>query len=470
MVQSMSYTNTNKQGVAMIETMKAMLGKVEADYADLRYETKRVQRVVLSKKEVRSYGSNSGDGYVLRVLRQGGFATVCFTKPEQAEEAIRKAVENADILSAHQLKKKQLAPAPVIRESVKATLREDPRHIPLEEKLALVKHYSELLFAQPDIANVELEYYDVHRDKFFINSEGSEINEELVTTKLGGSIISQAGDLTQTVRMAFGGSDGFQKVRDREDEALQRAKIASDLLKAEPVKAGTYNMVLNPGIAGVFTHEAFGHFSEADIVRDLPAMRAKMQLGTKIGTDILNITDNATLANQLGYYKYDDEGVAVREVKLMTAGVLTGRLHDRFTAAEMGEPISGHAIAEDFRYAPIVRMGNIFIEPGAASLEELLAALGDGLYICDAMGGQTSGENFTFGANHGYIVKGGKLAGMIRDINIVGNLYHTLNSVKLIGSDFVLNESGGCGKGQTNIRSCLGGPSVLFENLTVGGK
>lgn len=59
---------------------------------------------------------------------------------------------------------------------------------------------------------------------------------------------------------------------------------------------------------------------------------------------------------------------------------------------------------------------------------------------------------------------------MIRDINIVGNLYHTLNSVKLIGSDFVLNESGGCGKGQTNIRSCLGGPSVLFENLTVGGK
>jgi TldD protein len=454
----------------MIEKMKELLGKIRADYADLRYETKQVNRVVMSKKEIRTYGSNTGDGYVLRVLDKGGFATVCFTKPEQAEQAIAKALENAAVLAAHQSEAKKIAPAPVVNDTVKAPLVEDPRQISLSEKLELVKHYSDLLFAQPRIANVELEYYDVFRNKFYVNSEGTAINEELVTTKLGGSIISQEGDLTQTVRMAFGGSNGFQKLRNREEEALQRARIAAELLNAEPVKAGTYNMVLNPGIAGVFTHEAFGHFSEADIVRDLPAMRAKMQIGTKVGTDILNITDDATMAEQVGYYRYDDEGVAVRRVNLMTNGVLTGRLHDRFTAAEMGEPISGHAIAEDFRYGPIVRMGNIFIQPGTASLDELLEAMGDGLYICDAMGGQTSGENFTFGANYGYIVKSGKLAGMIRDINIVGNLYHTLQSVAMIGSDFVLNESGGCGKGQTNIRSCLGGPSVLFNNLTVGGK
>jgi TldD protein len=454
----------------MLNKLKEMLARTGADYADLRYETKQVNRIVMSKKEVRSYGSNMGDGFVLRVLNKGGFATVSFTKPEQAEVAIRKALENAAVLAENQAEPKKIAPVPSVQETVKAPLIQDPREISLSEKLELVKSYSNLLFAQPKIANVELEYYDVFRNKFYVNTEGTEINEELVTTKLGGSVISQEGNLTQTVRMSFGGSNGYQKLLGRETEALQRAKIAADLLQAEPVTAGTYNMVLNPSIAGVFTHEAFGHFSEADIIRDLVALREKMTIGTKLGTDIVNITDNATMANQLGFYKYDDEGVAVRKVKLMTNGVLSGRLHDRFTAAEMGEPVSGHAIAEDFRYAPIVRMGSIFIEPGNNSLEELLAALGDGLYICDAMGGQTSGENFTFGANYGYIVKGGKLAGMIRDINIVGNLYHTLASIARIGNDFVLVESGGCGKGQTNIRSCLGGPSVLFENLTVGGK
>lgn len=454
----------------MIDKLLSVLGRIPADYADLRYETKQVSRVAMSKKEVRHYGSNLGDGYVLRVLKNGGFATVCFTKPEQTEEAIRKALENASVLAAHQSEPKRLAPVPAVRDTVRAPLQEDPRKIPLDEKLELVRHYSELLFAQPKIANVELEYYDVYRDKYYVNSEGTAINEELVTTKLGAGIVSQSGSLTQTVRMAFGGSDGFQRLRGRESEAIQRARIAAELLDAEPVVAGTYDMVLNPSIAGVFTHEAFGHFSEADIVRDLPALRDKMKIGTKLGTDILSITDDATMASQLGFYKYDDEGVAVRKVNLMTKGVLTGRLHDRFTAAEMGEPVSGHAIAEDFLYGPIVRMGNIFIEPGTRSVEELLAALGDGLYICDAMGGQTSGENFTFGANYGYLVKNGKPAQMIRDINIVGNLYRTLGSVALIGSDFVLNESGGCGKGQTNIRSCLGGPSVLFKQLTVGGR
>ena len=373
----------------MIEKLKQMAGNIAADYFDIRYETKRVEQVTMSKKEIRSCGSNLGDGYVLRVLKNGGLATVSFTKPEQAELAIKRALENAEVLAANSHTPKKAAVAPIVKASIQAKLVEDPRKISLAEKIALVRHYSDLLFAQPKIANVDIQYYDVYRNKYFLNSEGSEINEELVTTKLGAGVVSQEGSLTQTVRMAFGGSNGFHKVRDREAEAIERAKIAADLLKAEPVKAGTYRMILNPGIAGVFTHEAFGHFSEADIVRDLPALRDKMKIGTKLGTDILNIIDDATMADQLGYYQYDDEGVAVRRVNLMTNGVLTGRLHDRFTAYEMDEPISGHATAEDFRYAPIVRMGNIFIQPGPHSFEELLASLDDGLYICDAMGGQT---------------------------------------------------------------------------------
>jgi len=454
----------------MIDKLNKLIEPLDVDYCDIRYETRRVDRVVMNKGEVRSIGSNTGDGYVLRVLKDGALATVCFTKPEQAELAIRRSLENAKVLAANMAEPKRMAPAPRVVDTVKARLIEDPRAIDLAEKLAITRHYSDLVMAQPAIANAELEYYDVYRDKYYVNSEGTQINEELVTTKLGGSIIAQEGPLTQTVRMAFGGSNGFQKLRNREAEALEKCKIAQELLSAEPVQAGSYRMVLNPGMAGVFTHEAFGHLSEADIVRDLPALREKMKIGTQLGSDILNIIDDATMDGQLGYYKYDDEGVAVRRVNLMSAGVLTGRLHDRFTAGEMDEPLSGHAIAEDFQYAPIVRMGNIFIKPDRYSLEELLAAMDEGLYIGDPMGGQTSGENFTFGANYGYKVKGGKIVGMIRDINIVGNLYQTLANVLMIGSDFVLKESGGCGKGQTNIRSCYGGPHVYFKMLTVGGK
>jgi len=65
----------------------------------------------------------------------------------------------------------------------------------------------------------------------------------------------------------------------------------------------------------------------------------------------LNIVDDATMPNQVGFYKYDDEGVPVTRVNILTNGVLTARLHNRFTSAEFSEPLNGHNIAEDFRYA-----------------------------------------------------------------------------------------------------------------------
>lgn len=131
--------------------------------------------------------------------------------------------------------------------------------------------------------------------------------------------------------------------------------------------------------------------------------------------------------------------------------------------------MSGHSIAEDYRFAPIIRMGNIFIQPGTNSFEELSEELDDGLYILDAKGGQTSGENFTFGAQYAYRVKNGRLGEMIRDINISGNLYRTMQNITAIGNDLALSETGGCGKGQLNIRSCHGGPHILIRNVVIGG-
>ena len=58
---------------------------------------------------------------------------------------------------------------------------------------------------------------------------------------------------------------------------------------------------------------------------------------------------------------------------------------------------------------------------------------------------------------------------MVRDLNISGNLYQTLADIRMIGDDFTLSKVGGCGKGQTNIRSCYGGPHILVNNLVVGG-
>lgn len=456
----------------MFEKLRAILSKVDADYADIRYETKKDTVVSFSGKELTEIGSNSTDGFVLRALKNGGMASAVFTRESDAENAARRVVENARLIGQNSDEPVRLAKTEAVKDSFVPPLKEDPREIPIQDKLELVRKYNNIPLAHEKIATTFTIYQETIREKHFVSSEGSEIREDLVTTRLAGEIISKDGNIAQNIRLGAGGSNGFSTIRNQEQYLEDRTSIVLNLLKAEPVKAGTYNCVFNPSMAGLFTHEAFGHFSEADLIENLPAMRAKMKIGSQLGSEGLHIADDATLADQLGFYKYDDEGVKVRPTQLMKKGVLTGRLHSRRTAAAFDEPLSGHCVAQDYRFPPIIRMGCIFIERGDLSLEELMAKLGNGLYILDSKGGQTAGENFTFGAQYGYLVKDGKVGEMVRDINVSGNLYQTLKNIVALGNDFTLSKVGGCGKGgiaQMNMRSCYGGPHVLINDLVVGG-
>ncbi len=454
----------------MLEKLKTMLASLDVDYADLRYEMVRETKFSFNGRELTGLSSSSADGYVLRVLAGGGMSSIAFTKSEDFAEAAATCVQNAKLVGRQAKEPVRLAATAVVKDRFRPLLDRDPRQVDLDEKLAQTRKYNDMALASRKVATTQLGYGELIREKSFVSTDGTEIEEELVTVRILGSIISKDGNLTQTVRVGFGGSDGYGRLVGREADMEQRVELAEDLLSAEPVKAGTYRVVLDQRLAGVFTHEAFGHFSEADLIEDSPTMREKMKVGARLGSEVVNIKDDPTMPHQLGFYKYDDEGVAARPTQLMKNGVLVGRLHSRRTAAAFGEPLSGHCVAEDYRYAPIIRMGNIYIEPGPSSLEELLAMLGDGLYLCNAMGGQTSGENFTFGAQYGFVVKGGKTTRMVRDINIGGNLYHTLESIRAVGNDLKLGEIGGCGKGQMNIRSCHGAPHVLVEDLVIGGR
>lgn len=453
----------------MLERLNEIISKIDADYVDLRFEKRSDLNIEYLNHDLNKINSNDATGYVLRVLIDGGFASISFTNINDAERAIKNCIVNAKILSKNSSKKVNLAKSKVIKDKFYPNLKTDPDKIPIEEKINLLKKYNEMGLSEPKIVSTSMRLFETKRDRFFVSSEGTEINEKLITCGISGMFTAKKDNVLQNVRVSFGGSDGFQTLLNQEDYIEERKKIVCDLLDAQPVKGGIYNVILNQSLAGVFAHEAFGHFSEADLIEDSPIMRQKMKIGSELGSPILTIVDDPTLEGALGFYKYDDEGVEASKVILMENGVLKGRLHSRATASEFNEPINGHCVAEDYRFAPIIRMGTIFIKNGNDTFDSLKEKLKDGLYLCDAKGGQTAGENFTFGAQYGYIVKDGKIDRMVRDINISGNLYETLKNISAIANDLVLSKTGGCGKGQLNIRSCHGAPHVLINNLVVGG-
>ena len=117
-------------------------------------------------------------------------------------------------------------------------------------------------------------------------------------------------------------------------------------------------------------------------------------------------------------------------------------------------------------------MTNTCIGAGKSTFEEMIGNIDHGIYAIDMVGGQTTMEMFTFSAAYGYMIRGGKVAELVRDIVLTGNVFETLEHIEQVGSDLTWTRAGGgCGKGgQMPLPVGLGGPHVRIRDVIVGGR
>lgn len=458
----------------MKKKLAGVVADLTADYADIRYEENRKTRVTFQGKKLDQIASYLTSGGHVRAYADGGRSIASFSDTDDVAAIAQSTVASARLVGEKRDRALRLSPAPTVTDSFPVSPRQDPRSVSLKEKLDLVAHYNELILAEAHVVTTMAEYDEFSSRRLLVNSEGSVVEYELLNVGIHGFVVTKKGEIVQRVRFAFGGNEDFSSLLGREEDLKGQIVKAQELLDAQPASAGTFPVILDPSEAGVFIHEAFGHLSEADGLQNNPAFRERLQLGTTLGKGILSVIDDPTITRHPGSFPIDDEGVRGVRTSLITEGVLTGRLHSRETAAEFGEPLSGNMRAVEAHFTPIVRMSNIYIEPGKTAFDDMVASIDDGYYLVGAKGGQTSGDQFTFGAQWGYRIKGGKLGPMVRDINMSGELFSTLQAISMIGDDLSFGERGGCGKGgggpmQLNRKSGKGAPHIKIDRVTVGG-
>lgn len=458
----------------MLEELKKALGSSKADYTDVRYEDNRRVSISYQNRELRRLSATTSRGGHVRCYKKGGKAIHSFSRLKDLDKGIAQCAADSEIAGSHRKRKLSLVPTEVLHGQFMVKPEKDPRNWPLEEKHELLKHYRDLLMDIPKVVVVNGSYTEWYSHRWFVSSEGTAIEYDLLISNIGFQITAKDGDVVQWTGLSVGGSDDYGKLLDREEDFLKRGRIAAELTTADKLPPGNFPVILDPDEAGVFIHEAFGHLSEADGLQDNPAFLAKLQIGEKLGKEILNVIDDGTIYGIPGWHEVDDEGVKTRPTELIKDGILAGRMHSRETAADFAEPLSGNMRAVGPSYTPIVRMSNIYIEPGSSTFDEMIASIDHGYYLVDAKGGQTSGDQFTFGAQYGYEIKSGKLGRLMRDVNMSGELFGTLADISMIGNDLEFTERGGCGKGgvgpaQLNSKSGKGSPHIKINKVTLGG-
>ncbi len=151
------------------------------------------------------------------------------------------------------------------------------RRLSLSEKLALVSHYNDQIHRDPTVVDTEADYDEFVSRRTLVTSEGQAVEYELVNVTIYGLIITKQEGVVQRVRFAFGGCEDGARLLGREDDLAQLMAIAHDLPLAEPARAGTLPVILDPSEAGLFIHEAFGHLSEADGLQNNPGLSRSTQ-------------------------------------------------------------------------------------------------------------------------------------------------------------------------------------------------
>ena len=454
---------------------KAILSKVIAkalekggDFADVYLESRISRQIVMEESKFKSglYGISQGAG--VRVI-SGNKTGYAYTDEISTEKLIR-AAEVASYVARNGNPVKPAAVAVQERTSF-VTVKQPLAEIADEKRIEIIKRADQAaLEYDPRIKMAMIDYNDEIRGRVIANSEGVYLQDELPLLFFIVQVMSDDGKARHMARERLSHHSGFEMFEAVSPETVARnaAREAVAMLSAQDAPAGIMDVVMQNGWGGVLVHEAVGHPLEADnIAKGVGAFTGK--LGQKVASDCFTMVDDGTLPNFRGTIDLDDEGTPAKRNVLIEKGVLKGFMNDILSAKQLSMDRTGNGRRESFRYIPIPRMTNTFIDKGTDSPEDILASTKKGIYVQSLSGGSVNPITgvFNFTCREAYLIENGKKTSPIRGATLIGSCMDVISNIDAVGDDLDFGP-GICGKGQAAEVSA-GQPTVRIRGINVGG-
>lgn len=486
--------------LSMKREVEEILGKIpKVDYADVRVVEKESQSIATKDGVVEALESSNSVGFGVRVLKNGawGFAASHDMTRRGIDRTVKRAVEIAEASARHSDADVALDAQKPIKVTYKTPIEEDPFKVTLEEKLELLLAADRAQRVDPQIA-ISQTSFSAHREgKIFVSSVGSLIEQEIVWTGAGIEA-SAAGNndfQNRSYPNSHGGqfaTRGFEMVRELDlvENASRIGEEAVALLTAPVCPTGEYDVILDGNQLGLQIHESCGHATELDRVLGYEASYAGTSFLTpeklrkfKYGSDIVNLTADATIPGGLGTFGYDDEGIPAKKTYLVKNGLFVDYLTSRETASHLKKlvpkyrkPSNGTMRATGWQYIPLIRMTNVNLLPGKEgwTKEKLIEDTKRGIFMSTNRSWSIDDRrlNFQFGTEIGWEIKNGKIGRMLKNPTYQGMTPKFWNSCDAICGKSEWNVWGtpNCGKGQPSqvMYTGHGASPARFRKIKVG--
>ncbi len=247
---------------------------------------------------------------------------------------------------------------------------------------------------------------------------------------------------------------------DPEGIGREGAERATEMIGSTKPPSRSCPVVLDPTVAASFVG-LLGNAAGAGAVQRGRSPLAD-RLGEEVAAEAFVLHDDGLVPEGFATTPIDAEGTPRRRTPLIDGGRLRTYLYDSYTANRGAAASTGNAGRSGYRTPPGVSASNLVVAAGEASLAQLLAEAGEGVYVND-VAGLHSGVNpvtgiFSVGAS-GRAIRGGEKAEPLREFTIASDLISMLRAVRAAGSAPRWVPFGGS----------VSTPPLLIAEMTVSG-
>ena len=443
-----------------------------AQYCDVRAEQQEQKSVFLENNQTEFVRSNNDKGLGIRIIKDGVWCFCSITNPktfDQIKDTISDSVKNVINKNENKKNKIELYPNTSKKIQINYPVLKKPD---LDQIIQIGLECNEVISEIPKIIkSIANPRYTIN-SKYFINSEGTEILQNFTDVVIDMIATAHDSGITQSVNITEGGRGGLEQILEKEKiqkTAKEIASKASQLTNAKPVKEEKATVVMNPDFVSLLTHEILGHPSEADRVLGKEMAWAggawwKGKLGNKIGSDKLNVFDDPTIKESLGWYQYDDEGVKTKKTTLVENGILKNHMQNRETSQIFDSPPTGNMRATNYRFMPLIRMACTCIANGDYDVNEIIKDVKHGYLISNMKIPSIDMKryNWSISCQYAHKIENGEITDLLKDVIVMGTAPEFFESIDACGNDFTVRPITNCGKGDPMQSMIMGngGPTI----------
>ncbi len=444
----------------------------KCDDGELFLENSKSESLLLDDGKIKNTSFDTSIGFGFRAVHEDktAFCHSNIISKKSLNDAAKNLGSN---ISPNSQAKKQSGPK---RTNVKLYEDIDPiENKPFEEKVQLLKKIDDYIRKKNhNIKQVTASFFGEHQSIQIIKSENRIYKDQRPLVRFNVSVMMEKNGKQETGSYGTGGRMDYENYLGKDnwklicDEAIRQAEVN---LESKPAPAGEMKVVLGPGWPGIILHEAIGHGLEGDFNRKKTSAFHNL-IGQKIANENVTVVDDGTIASRRGSLTIDDEGTPSARNVLIQNGILKNFMQDRMNAKLMKVEPTGNGRRESFEYAPMPRMTNTFMVNGNHTQEEMIKSVDKGIYAVSFGGGQVDITNgkFVFSCTEAYEISNGKIGSPLKGVTLIGNGPDILTKVSMVGNDMKLDPGiGTCGKNGQWVPVGVGQPSILVNQITVGG-